>query len=76
MATVSFEASTAWLTRTRAVVVFENPELQGQTNAVVNEAGRLRLRQMWRDWILAAEREMAAQQARAAIAPGTDADVA
>ena len=75
MATVSFEISTAYLTRMRAAIVAEQPALQGQTNAVINEAARVRVRQMVRDWVRAYETNAAMSTAATGVQPGTDADI-
>lgn len=75
MATVSFEISTAFLTRMRAAVVAEQPGLQGQTNAVINEAARVKARQLIRNWVLAYEQAAAAITAQDGVAVPTDADI-
>lgn len=75
MPTVSFEISTAFLTKMRAAIIAENPALQGQPVAVINEAARVKGRSLIRDWVHNRERSNAATNATAAVAYPTDADI-
>lgn len=76
MAQVSYEVSTAFLARMRAVIVAEQPALAGQSNTVINEAARVRIRQMARDWVRNHEQAAATRTATAAVAIPTDTDIA
>lgn len=75
MAQVSFEISTAFLARMRAAVVAEQPALAGQTNTVINEAARVRVRQLVRNWVLSHEQAQAATTAAAGVVVPNDADI-
>lgn len=75
MATVSFEISTAFLARMRAVMVAEQPALAGQTNAVINEAARVRVRGMVKSWVRNYEQQAGAVAAVNAVTEPTDADI-
>lgn len=75
MATVSYDVSTAFLTRMRAAMVAESPALQGQTNAVINEAARVRARQLIRNWVVAYEEGVARAAVPGTIQQPTDADI-
>lgn len=75
MATVSFEISTAFLTRMRAAILAEYPNLTGQTNAQLNEAARVFVRQMARDWVLRTEARSSAATAISNVPVPTDADI-
>lgn len=75
MAQVIYEVSTAFLARMRAVIVAENPALQGQTNAVLNEAARVKARQLIRTWVNDSERFTAAVTSQSSVPVPTDADI-
>lgn len=63
MATVSFEISTAMLTRMRAAIVRDQPALAGQNNTVLNEAARVHCRQLIKNWLVDNERAAAVNPA-------------
>lgn len=75
MADITFTVSTNFLTKARAAIVHEQPELAGETNAVLNEAARQRIRTMTRDWVNSAQRASALVAAQAAVVPVTDPDI-
>jgi len=75
IAQVSFEISTAFLGRMRARIIAEQPALAGQTNAVINEAARVRVRQMICDWVRSGEAYDAAKAAQNAVTPPNGGDI-
>lgn len=75
MAQVIFEVSTDFLTRMRAAIVAEQPDLSGETNAVKNEAARVKVRQMVRDWVLHYEKQAAKASAESGLLIPGDADI-
>lgn len=75
MADITFTVSTNFLTKARAAIVHEQPALTGETNAVLNEAARQRIRSMARDWVNSAQNASALLAAQAAVVPVTDPDI-
>lgn len=75
MADIIFTVSTNFLTKARAAIVHERPDLVGETNAVLNEAARQRIRLMARNWVNGAQIDSAAQTAQAGVVPVVDTDI-
>ena len=75
MPTMSFTISTGYLGRIRTAIQNEQPNLVGQTNTVINEAARVKVRQLIEEWIFQREQSAAAQAALAAVTKPTDVDI-
>ena len=75
MPTVTFTVSAGWVARTRDAIKVEQPALVGQSNAVVDEAARVRVRQLYRDWVHGIERAQAAITAQNGVAAPNDTDI-
>ena len=76
MATVTFTVSTAYLARMRTAIQTEQPNLVGQTVTVINEAARIKVRQLIEEWIFQREQSAAAEAALAAVTKPTETDIA
>jgi D-alanyl-D-alanine carboxypeptidase len=79
MPDVLFTVSTGFLQRMRDAIVREQSNLQGQSNTVLNEAARVRVRTLIKQWVVQSEENAAvataAQTARAGISQPGDGDI-
>lgn len=72
MPDITYTVSANFLSRARAVVKFEQPNLVGQPDATVNAVARERAKVQIIEWLVRTERQMAAQTAAGAVTtPGT-----
>jgi hypothetical protein len=79
MATVSFTVSAAFAQRMQDAIVREQSGLAGQTNAVINEAARVKVRTLIKQWVTDSEanaaKATAVQTALAGIQQPTDVEI-
>lgn len=75
MPTISYDVTAQLLTRARACIRFEQPNLAGASDAAVNAVARDRIKYLALNWIHETERRAAASVAAAAISTPSESDM-
>lgn len=72
---MNFDISVDFGARMRAAVLIDQPQLEGQSDVVLDEAARVYARKMIRDWVFNTEARTATVDAISSVPVPTDADI-